>query len=110
MRGWYVAAWMLIGAGAAMAQPAAKGPERGTLVSAQAGDVACYLQIRDDEGRSQSWMADFTLCEGSGPRIGRRFALTWRRDSVQHPSCQGNPDCRRSQQVMLIVAMKPLPR
>lgn len=109
MRAWWVAGWMLALAGAAGAQPA-KGPERGTLLSAQAGDIACYLQIRDDEGRSQAWMADFELCDQAGPRVGRRFTLTWRAGTVQHPSCQGNPDCRRLQRVLLIVGMTPLGR
>lgn len=85
-------------------------PERGTLLSAHAGDVACYLEIRDEAGKSQSWMADFALCEAAEARIGRRFALTWKAGNVLHPSCQGNPDCRRSQRVMLITGLRPLPR
>lgn len=93
----------------AQSQPAPR-PERGTLLSAQAGDVACYLEIRDEAGKSRSWMADFELCETAAARIGRRFALTWQAGNVLHPSCQGNPDCGRSQRVMLITGLRPLPR
>ena len=93
----------------AQSQPAPR-PERGTLLSAQAGDVACYLEIRDEAGKSQSWMADFELCEAAEARIGGRFALTWKAGDILHPGCQGNPDCGRSQRVMLITGLRPLPR
>jgi hypothetical protein len=98
---------LLAWAGLAMAQPA-KAPAQGVLVSAEAGDIACYLGIRDESGQSRRWMAEFELCEGARARIGRRYALTWREGNVQHPDCQGNPDCRRSQRVLLVVGLKPL--
>lgn len=93
--------------GHALAQPA-KAPAQGVLVSAEAGDIACYLGIRDESGQSRRWMAEFELCESARARIGRRYALTWREGNVQHPDCQGNPDCRRTQRVLLVVGMKPL--
>ena len=85
-------------------------PERGTLLAAEAGDIACYLRIRDDAGQSRAWMAAFELCEGAEARIGRRFALDWEAGSVAHPSCQGDINCRRTQAVTLVVRLRPLPR
>jgi hypothetical protein len=107
MRAGVLGAAMLAFAGMAMAQPA-KAPAQGVLVSAEAGDIACYLGIRDDTGQSRRWMAEFELCGSASARIGRRYALTWREANVQHPDCQGNPDCRRTQRVLLVVGMKPL--
>lgn len=109
MRAWVVEAAMMAWAGMAAAQPA-KAPAQGVLVSAEAGDIACYLGIRDDTGQSQRWMAEFELCEGAAARIGRRFAFTWREGQVQHPDCQGNPECRRTQRALLVVGLKALPR
>jgi hypothetical protein len=107
MRAGVLGAAMLASAGMAMAQPA-KAPNQGVLVSAEAGDIACHLGIHDDTGQSRRWMAEFELCESARARIGRRYALTWREGNVQHPDCQGNPDCRRTQRVLLVVGMKPL--
>jgi hypothetical protein len=111
MRVWAIlavwAAGSLVASGSAWAQ---SNPARGTLVSAEAGDVACYLRIRDEDGQTRNWMAAFELCEGAEARIGQRFALTWRAGNVLHPSCQGNMDCGRSLRVMLIEELRPLPR
>lgn len=109
MRQLVLVAAMLGWAGMTSAQPA-KAPAQGVLLSAEAGDIACYLHIRDDAGDSRRWMAEFEFCEGAGPRIGRRFALTWREGNVQHPDCQGNPACRATRRVLLVVGMRPLPR
>lgn len=93
-------ALLLLGA-QAQAQPAS-----GVLLSAEAGDVACYLRIRDDKGQAQSWMADFALCESATRFLRQRVALTWGATNVQHPSCQGDTDCRRTQRVTLITEMR----
>lgn len=100
---------LLLLAGAAGAQEVPP-PAQGLLQGAEAGDIACYLRIRDDAQRSRTWMAEFELCEKAGPLIGQRVGLTWRQGRVQHPACQGNPDCRRTQVVMLATGMEPLRR
>lgn len=91
---------MLALAAPALAQ--SPGPARGTVLSAQNGDIACYIRIRDEAGQTRSWMADFDLCNRAERSIGRMVGLSWRAESVQHPSCQGDPNCRRTQRVMLI--------
>jgi hypothetical protein len=96
---------LLLMTGPALAQEAP--PARGTLVSAEAGDIACHLRIRDEAGRSRAWMAEFEMCEQAPRLIGRNLAFTWKAGRVQHPSCQGDPDCRRSLQVMLVTGMQP---
>lgn len=105
-----VATGVMALAGPAWAQSAPERPTSGTLVSAEAGDVACYLRIRDGNGQTRNWMASFEMCEGAEARVGRHFALSWRAGNVLYPSCQGNMDCGRSLRVMLIDGMQPLPR
>lgn len=90
-----------------MAQAQNAPPTRGTLLGADAGDVACYLRIRDETGGTRSWMATFEMCEKAEAVMGRRVTLAWRPGRVLHPSCQGNMDCGRSLQVMLVEGMTP---
>lgn len=96
---------LLLMTGTAQAQDAP--PVRGTLLGAEAGDIACYLRIRDEAGRTRAWMADFEMCEQAPRLIGRSVNLTWKPGRVQHPDCQGAPECRRSQQVLLVTGMQP---
>lgn len=106
------AGWIacLLAAPALAQSPGSSRPERGTLLSAEAGDTACYLRIRDEAGQSRNWMAAFELCEDVQGRIGRGFALDWETARVAHPSCQGDTNCRRTQTVTLVARLRPLPR
>ncbi len=96
---WHLAAMLALAAPALAQTP---GPARGTVLSAENGDIACYVRIRDEAGQTRSWMADFDICNRAERSIGRMVGLTWSAASVQHPSCQGDPSCRRTQRVMLI--------
>lgn len=96
---------LLLVTGTAQAQNAP--PLRGTLLGADAGDIACYLRIRDEAGSTRTWMASFEMCEQAEAVMGRRVTLVWRPGQVLHPSCQGNMDCGRSLHVMLVERMTP---
>lgn len=95
---------------AAAQQGPRPGPAEAVVVSAQAGDAACYLTLRDPAGRQSDWPARFELCEASGVRTGRRYAFRWEPGNILHPSCQGNMDCGRSLRVMLAVEARPAAR
>lgn len=80
-------------------------PTHGVLVSSVAGDVACYLDLIDDDGVRWSQMADFSLCESTEEVEGSRVALQYELGNVLADSCQGNPDCGETQQVALAVGL-----
>lgn len=104
---------VLLAALPAAAQQAPRpGPGEAVVVSATAGDAACYLTLRDSAGRQANWPASFELCEegDAGVRPGRRYAFRWEAGNILHPSCQGNMDCGRSLRVMLAVEARPLAR
>lgn len=82
-------------------------PAIGTLREAVNGDIACYLTLRDDAGAEFTASADFELCADAKLK-GRRLALTYRVESVQAASCQGDPDCRKTEKVPLVVSARPL--
>ena len=80
----------------------------GTITAMQAGDIACYLTLRDDAGAPFREMADFEICEQRG-LLNKRVSLAYKASRVQAASCQGDPDCKKSDTVMLVVSARPLP-
>lgn len=80
----------------------------GTITAMEAGDIACYLTLRDDAGVRFREMADFEICEQRS-LLNKRVSLTYKQSRVQSASCQGDPDCKKSDTVLLVVSARPLP-
>jgi hypothetical protein len=78
----------------------------GVITGLQAGDVACYVTLKDDKGAEFNEMADFSLCENQG-LIGKRVTLTYKLGNVMADECQGNPDCTKTRTVALVTAAHP---
>lgn len=81
----------------------------GTPIKFVNGDTACFITLKDDKGATFDEPADFDLCTQERTLKGKRVALTYKASRVQAASCQGDPNCRRSDTVVLIVAAKPAP-
>jgi hypothetical protein len=81
----------------------------GTPIKFVNGDTACHVTLKDDRGATFEELADFELCAQEKALTGKRVALTWKASRVQAASCQGDPDCKRSDTVVLIVAARPAP-
>ena len=81
----------------------------GTPIRFVNGDISCLLTLKDDRGATFDEPADFELCAQEKALKGKRVALTYKASRVQAASCQGDPDCKRSDTVVLIVAAKPAP-
>jgi hypothetical protein len=77
----------------------------GVVTELQAGDVACYLTLKDDKGAVFHEMGDFEICEKSS-LIGKRVTLTYKMGNVMADECQGNPDCMKTRRVPLVTAVK----
>ena len=80
----------------------------GTITAMEAGDIACYLTLRDDAGVRFRELADFEICEQRS-LLNKRVALAYKQGRVQSDECQGDPDCKKSRTVMLVVSARPLP-
>lgn len=78
----------------------------GTVTSLDNGDIACYVHLRDDSGKVFTEMADFDICFQKPSLIGKRVTLTYKLEKVMAASCQGNPDCTKTDTVPLIVSAK----
>ena len=81
----------------------------GTPIKFVNGDTACFITLRDDKGATFDEPADFDLCAQEKTLKGKRVALSYKASRVQAASCQGDPNCKRSDTVVLIVAAKPAP-
>lgn len=81
----------------------------GTPIKFVNGDTACFITLKDDKGTTFDEPADFDLCAQEKALRGKRVALTYRVSRVQAASCQGDPDCKRTETVILVVAAKPAP-
>lgn len=108
-------ATLAIGSGLARAQGAETvlvGKETkktvGVITGLEAGDVACYVALKDDRGASFQEMADFSICERDS-LVGKRVKLTYALGKVMADECQGDPDCKKSKTVALVISASPLP-
>jgi hypothetical protein len=79
----------------------------GTIMSANAGDTACYLKLKDDRGAVFEEMARFEICEQRA-LVGKRVALTYVQQAVMSPDCQGDPACKKTRTVVMVSAAKPV--
>ena len=77
----------------------------GVIVSAEAGDTACYLQIKDDSGEVHDELAGFDLCEDQ-TLLNKPSEFIYERTSVMAASCEGDPDCKDTESVWLITEIK----
>jgi hypothetical protein len=78
-----------------------------TILAMEMGDIACYLSLRDDAGQRFRDMADFEICERKA-LLNQRVTLGYRQQQVQHQDCQGDPNCKKTRTVMLVVSARPL--
>lgn len=78
-----------------------------TLLSLEAGDVACYATLRDAAGEETLEYASFEVCERS-ELIGARVWPTFIEAQVLADSCAGDPDCGESKTVRLVDRLEAL--
>jgi hypothetical protein len=76
-------------------------PKLGTVQSLVVGDRACYVELVDDAGQTSIEFAAFEIC--TQDLVGKRVSLIYKLGNIQAESCQGNPDCNKSEKVMLII-------
>ncbi|MBL8516560.1 MAG: hypothetical protein JNM76_06290 [Betaproteobacteria bacterium] len=78
----------------------------GTVVKMSMGDIACLVEFKDDKGNEFFESADFDLCTDPKKYTGKRVELAYKLSKVQAESCQGDPNCSKSDIVPLVVGMK----
>lgn len=101
-----VVVFLVPGLAVAQSSPPAGKPAVATIVEMNAGDVACYVTLRDERGGKLEEMAAFEVCEKKS-LVGRKVRLSWRMGNVLGPSCQGDPNCKETIRVPLVVDAVP---
>lgn len=76
----------------------------GTVTGLDAGDVACYLSLKDEEGRRFEELADFSICEQT-TLVGKRVTLAYELGQILADECQGDPDCKKTRTVAIVKAV-----
>ncbi len=102
----------------AVQQTGASGPVRvggvnkqtiGTVTGLNAGDRGCYIKLTSEQGRAFEEMADFSVCEKPKALVGKRVSLGYSVERVMAAACQGDPDCTKTDPVVLVTTLTVLP-
>ncbi len=94
--------WLFLLAELSLAEP---GSDTFYVLDMQAGDVACYVDIQNNNDENQQIMADFKICE-QRQFIGKHVVGFFEQAHVLAASCEGDMDCGESDTVDLITAMQ----
>lgn len=79
---------------------------RGVLIDAVAGDVACYISLKNDKGVEFTEMTGFEFCENWQALKGKRVVLTYGFGIVLAEECMGNPDCKKTRRAVVVDTVK----
>lgn len=82
-------------------KPASR-PSSGLIKELQMGDVACYVEFKANDGKNYNEMADFEICDLK--IVGKQVKFEYQITEVLADSCQGNPDCKKTKKVPLIIS------
>lgn len=91
----------------ATASPPAGLPAVGVVTKIEQGDLACYIDVKDDRRAGHHLYADFELCENPKRFLGKRTRLHYKAGSIN--DCESNEPCGKSKRVDLVHKMEPVP-
>ena len=80
----------------------------GTMTDVDKGDNGCYLTLKAASGGELIEIGKFELCRPKSPLIGKRVALVYSLETIQAASCYGDPKCKTTETVPLVVDVKVL--
>ena len=80
----------------------------GKVTDIDKGDNGCYLTLKSETGGELIELGKFELCRQKATLIGKRVALVFSLETVQAASCYGDPKCRKTETVPLVVDVKIL--
>jgi hypothetical protein len=79
-------------------------PKSGTVLNMINGDLMCYIELRDIQGKKRTLGATFGLCEQSRKFLNRRVQLTYKRMKVN--DCESAEPCGKTRWENLVVKLK----
>ncbi|MEQ8352696.1 MAG: SH3 domain-containing protein [Leptospiraceae bacterium] len=71
-----------------------------TVTSLQSGDVGCYVELTYPDGKTETWLGYFDVCEES--ILNKKIKFTIKKGQVMADSCMGDPECPDTEEADLI--------
>ena len=78
----------------------------GTMTDVDKGDNGCYLTLKDEKGAEFIEIGKFEICTQKPPLKGKRVALAYSLETIQATTCYGDPKCKKTETVPLVVGVK----
>ena len=78
----------------------------GHLTDVDKGDNGCYLTLKDEKGKEFIEVGKFEICSQKPPLKGNKVALAFSLETIQAASCYGDPKCKKTETVPLVVGVK----
>jgi hypothetical protein len=79
-------------------------PKSGTVLTMTNGDLMCYIELRDLQGKKRTLGATFELCEQPQKFLNRRVQLTYKRMKVN--DCESAEPCGKTRWENLVFKLK----
>lgn len=80
----------------------------GRVTDLDKADNGCYLTLRNDKNNEIIELGKMEFCTQKPSLKGKKVELEYRMETVQAASCYGDPKCKKTETVPLIVAVKVL--
>lgn len=80
----------------------------GRVTDVDKADNGCYLTLRNDKNNEIIELGKMEFCTQKPSLKGKKVELEYRMETVQAASCYGDPKCKKTEVVPLVVAVKVL--
>lgn len=81
---------------------------RGRITDIDKGDNGCYFTFRDDKKNEFIEVGKFELCTVKPSPKGKLAEFQYNIETIQAGDCYGDPKCKKTETVPVIVAVKVL--
>ena len=79
---------------------------RGVVTDIDKGDNGCYVTFKNERGAEFIELGKFEICSQKPPLKGKHVELSYSVETIQAASCYGDPKCKQTETVPLIVAVR----
>jgi hypothetical protein len=78
----------------------------GKITDVDKGDNGCYLTFRDDKGNEFIEVGKFEICSQKPSVKNKKVLLAYSYETIQAASCYGDPKCKKTETVPLVIGVK----
>ncbi|MEO8102617.1 MAG: hypothetical protein ABI790_08825 [Betaproteobacteria bacterium] len=78
----------------------------GQVTDVEKGDNGCYLTLKNEKGVEFIEVGKFEICGQKPPLKGKKVALAFNLETIQATSCYGDPKCKKTETVPLVIGVK----